>query len=142
MSNMDKSKEQYRTASAAQAKRIQEFAEFEDPTNRGQEIAVCRSLIEECLTRGDTSTSTVVALLNTLDRLQKNEFRRMLSANELITKPSIKRFCDKMVSIFAEEIEVLPGFESVLLRVSDRVGEATDELRNETKDSEKIAIPR
>lgn len=139
---MDKSKEQYRTADAAQAERIREFAECEDPTHRGQEIAVCRTLIEECLTGGNASASTIVSLLGTLDRLQKNEYRRMLTSNELITKPSIKRFCNKMVSIFAEEIEVLPGFEDVLLRVSDRVDEAMDELRNDQKDLETISIPR
>ncbi|MCA9217057.1 MAG: hypothetical protein KDB27_28505 [Planctomycetales bacterium] len=136
----DKSKELYRLASSEQQKRVGEFADVEDSTSRKNEIAVCRTLIEEAVQKGNVSLAN--SLLNTLDRLQKNEFRRQLIEHELLTRPSIFRFANRLVEIMCDEISQLNGWEDVMIRVSERVSEALAELKNEAKDTEGLSLPR
>lgn len=137
---MDKSKELYRAKTQEQQSEISRFAEVTNPTNRTHEIAVTRTLIQEALASGNTTVAN--SLLNTLDRLQKNEYRRKLTESELITKPSVLRFSRQLVDIFADEISSLDGWEDCLVRVSARVDEALSQLENSAKDIEGVPLPR
>jgi hypothetical protein len=68
--------------------------------------------------------------------MSRAEFRRAMVRHELITRPSIDRFCRRLVDIIADEIQAagFDGWEDCLLRISDRIGEAMEELENTAED--------
>lgn len=137
---MKDSKELYRIRDEEARLRAQEFGQTENPTSRHSEIAQARVLLEQAINAGQTSSA--VAILNSIDRLAKGQFRQDLAEHRLVTRPALFKFAGKMVEIFSEEIKVLDGFEDVLLRVSDRIDEALAELKNDAKDVEGLALPR
>ncbi|MFC1758303.1 hypothetical protein ACFL2H_05990 [Planctomycetota bacterium] len=138
----DKSKEQYRLASSEQQKRVGEFADVEDSTSRKNEIAICRTLIEDALQKGNVSLAN--SLLNTLDRIQKSEFRRQLIENELLTKPSVRRFMLSLVDVMATVVarHYPEGWEDCLAEISTEIEICFLELANDAKSLEKVKLPR
>ena len=131
---MDESKQSYRIKDAKQQQRIKEFESCEDNTSRRGEIATAKALLESAINSGNISVAN--SLLGTLNSLQRNEFKRQLLENELITRPAIKRFGDRIVECIATIAEKrLPNeFEDFLLEVCEGIDDAFNELRNDGKD--------
>ena len=138
----DESRRLYRLANNEQQERIAEFAEVEDSTNRTHEIAICRCLLEESLKAGNVSTAN--SILNTLDRIQRSEFRRQLVENELLTKPAVQRFMLSLVDVIAATVarRFPDEWEDCLLEISEQIETCFEELRNDAKSLEKVALPR
>lgn len=133
---MNDSKQQYRIADEQQRQRIQDFESCEDNTSRKGEIAACRALLEQAINSGSVSTAN--SLLGTLNSLQRNEFKRQMLESELITKPAVLRFGNRIVEIIATlaEQHFPGGWEDFLVDVSEGLDSAFDELRNDPKDLE------
>jgi hypothetical protein len=70
------------------------------------------------------SSPAAIALLQTAAKLSQADVTNRLRSRDLLDREAVMTFARELCAIVSDEIEVLPGFEDVLVRIADRVEQA------------------
>lgn len=136
----DTSKEKYQIEDSKMQQRTEAFSRT--GLSRRGELSTARALLESAINSGDIKIA--VALLNTIEKTARGQWKEDLATHSLLTKPAVKRFMDKLVDIMAEVVSKhLPnGFEDCLLEISENMDAAFAVLQNTPHDLDGIKLIR
>ena len=136
----DTSKALYKLENAKLQAREEDFRHA--GLNRRGELSTARALLESAINSGDTKMA--VALLATIEKTARGQWKEDLATHALLTKPAVKRFMDKLVDIMAEIIKKhLPnGFENCLLEISENMDAAFAVLQNTPQELDTVKLLR
>lgn len=121
------SKRQYLLSNVESRTRLAQFAESDTIKSLRDEIALARVLTEKRfnLIKTDADLLTACGPLNTLlltiERLVKTCHSTEQSLGVLLSRATILNLAQQMCQIVIEELQDVPGFESVVERISDRL---------------------
>ena len=129
-------KVRYQLSNVARAKRLEEFADSENPNALESEIAVARLLQEEAINNNDMGLA--VALLNTVAKLSQTSEVAKFRRGELLTRATVLGIAQQMVNVLSSNIaEKFPGWEDTLEVVQNNLLAIVSEAHNdETGDDE------
>lgn len=109
----------FRLAQGEAQQRLTELSRG-DPSDLRDEIALCRYLLESA---ANESSPAAIALLQTAGKLAQADLANRLRIGDLLAREQVVRIARELCSIVSDELQVLPGFEDILDRVADRIGQ-------------------
>lgn len=99
-------------------------------TNLSEQLILLRAMIERRLNlAGDDEASQIVAYnfvatqLASLTKMTESFMRLARESGELMSREEVEDFVDRVIVIISEEISHLPGHESVVDRIAERINE-------------------
>jgi hypothetical protein len=123
---------QYKLADAERQKRMDEFAETDQPTALTAEISAARLMLEEALNAGHHSLAT--ALLQTLAKLGNAHTASQLRIGELLEKSAVLRLATQLVNLATETVrDRFPGWEDAMEDLADKVVQIVVETDNDNQ---------
>ena len=124
--------------------RVLEFRESTDLATLRDELALCKSLIEDRLNFTNTPAEraaclpTIRDLLNTLSKLASAHRTHEIESGELLTKDALRRFANEVIQIIVGELSGLTGWEEIVERVGSRLSQAVENANNKTPETVKL----
>lgn len=121
---------QYRLADARRQKRMEEFAQTDQPAALAAELAAARLVAEEALNAGHHSLAA--SLFQTIAKLGNAHTASQLRLGELLEKAALVRLGTQLVEIIAEQIQGrFPGWENSVEMICTRITETIQNAENE-----------
>lgn len=122
----------YRLSEQAAQQRVQDFASNPAPAALENEIALARYLIERSVNRGDDRAAGI--LLTCLNKLSRSHIKAGLLSHQLLTKATVIRLAEEMLSIIHAEFSSLPGFEDAFDKAATRISRTIEAAENSVTD--------
>jgi hypothetical protein len=121
---------QYKLANAERQKRMDEFAQTDQPTALAAELAAARLMAEESMNAGHYSLAS--ALLQTIGKLGAAHTASQYRLGEMLEKEAIMRLGKQLVDLVCGVIkERFVGWEEALDQLSSQVVVAIEQTRND-----------
>jgi len=129
--------QQYRLAEAAEQRRLEELSErdAENVSDVSGEIGLARFLAERCALANPALCN---AILGTIAKLSVAAQRHAQSTSELLARPALRAFVQKVVEVVCDELNQLPDPEFHIENVCRRIDAAFEETRNEPEQAPKL----
>lgn len=124
---LEEQRRQYHLTEARYRTRLAQLAEHSDVKSLRDEIALARLLVERRfeLIKNDAdlinACGQLNALLLTVDRLVKSAHSIEQSLGVLLARDTVLRLGQSICEILADELELVPGHEEIIERVTDRL---------------------
>ena len=121
---------QYKLFDAARQKRMEEFAETDQPTALTAELSAARLMAEEAINAGHHTLA--VALLQTVAKLGSAHTQSQLRLGELLEKAVVLNLANQLVGLVTEAVRGrFPGWEDVMEDLADKVVQIVVETDND-----------
>ena len=121
---------QYKLADAERQKRMDEFAETDQPTALEAELAAARLMAEEAMNAGNHSLAAM--LLQSIARLGNAHLANQLQIGQLLEKSAVLRLATQLVNLVTEAVRGrFPGWEDVMEDLANKVVLIVDETGND-----------
>jgi hypothetical protein len=126
---------QYRLTEAADQRRLEEFSErdAQSVSDVSGEIGLARFLAERC-----ALTNLCNAILSTIAKLSAAAQHHARSTSELLARPALRAFVQKVVAAVCEELQQLPDSELHIENVCARIDAAFAEAKNEPEQTPEL----
>jgi hypothetical protein len=129
--------QQYRLAEAADQRRLEELSDrdAESVSDVSDEIGLARFLAERCAL---TNPALCNAILGTIAKLSVAAQHHAEATSELLARPALRAFVQKVVAAVCEELQQLPDPELHIENVCRRIDAAFAEAKNEPEQAPKL----
>jgi hypothetical protein len=127
----------YRLREEADQRRLEELSDrdAQSVSDVSGEIGLARFLAERCAL---TNPGLCAAILGVIAKLSVAAQRHAQSTSELLARPALRAFVQKVVAAVCEELQQLPDYEIHVENVCRRIDAAFAETRNEPEDAPKL----
>ena len=120
----------YKLTDAERQRRMDEFAETDQPAALAAELAAARLMVEEAMNAGHYNLAA--ALLQTVAKLGNAHTASQLRMGELLEKAAVMRIGKQLVDLVCAAItDKFDGWEDTIARLADQVVVAIEETNNE-----------
>jgi hypothetical protein len=128
---------QYRLTEVAGQRRLEELSErdAQSVSDVSGEIGLARFLAERCAL---TNPALCNAILSTIAKLSAAAQHHARSTSELLARPALRAFVQKVVAAVCEELQQLPDSELHIENVCARIDAAFAEAKNEPEQTPKL----
>jgi len=132
---------QYKLGDAERQKRMEEFAQTDQPTALAAELAAARRMAEEAMNAGHYSLAA--ALLQTIAKLGNAHTAAQLRLGELLEKATMLRIGKQLVDLVCGVIrDRFPGWEEALDQLADQVDAVIVEANNDEPEPRLLEGPK
>ena len=123
---------QYKLTDAERQRRMDEFAETDQPAELSAELAAARLMAEEAMNAGHLHLASV--LLQTIAKLSDTTTAAESRLGELLKKQAIMELGHELVALVTNVVkDRFPGWEEALDQLADQVVTTIEEKKNEDK---------
>jgi hypothetical protein len=129
--------QQYRLGEAADQRRLDELTDrdVESVSDVCGELGLARFLAERCAL---TNPALCNAILGTIGKLSLAAQHHAEATSELVARPALRAFVQKVVAAVCDELNQLPDPELHIANVCRRIDAAFEEARNEPEETPKL----
>jgi len=127
----------YRLSDPGLRERMAHFSDDESLQTVRQEIVLLRTLIEDRLAQCDSKAERQAAFtvvtphIAQVNKLVENLTRLEKANHILLSKDAAGKLGDEIVTILIEELEHVPGHDTIIDKVAARIATAVTDARNE-----------
>jgi hypothetical protein len=128
---------QYRLAEEAEQRRLEELSDrdAESVSDVSGEIGLARYLAERCAL---TNPGLCNAILGNIAKLSVAAQRHAEASSELLARPALRGFVQKVVAAICDELNQLPDGETHIENICRRIDAAFAEAKNEPEQTPKL----
>ena len=131
----------YKLIDAERQKRMDEFAETDQPTALAAELAAARFMAEEAMNAGHYSLAA--AILGIIAKLGNAHTASQLRVGELLEKAAIMRLGQQLVDLVCDVIkDRFDGWEDALAQLADQVVATIESTNNEESQPQLLEGPQ
>jgi hypothetical protein len=129
--------QQYRLTEEAEQRRLEELSDrdAESVSDVSGEIGLARLLAERCAL---TNPALCNAILGNIAKLSVAAQRHAEATSELLARPALRAFVQKVVAAVCDELQQLPNPELHVENVCRRIDAAFTEAKNEPEQTPKL----
>lgn len=123
---------QYKLTDANRQRRMEEFAEADEPAELSAELAAARLMVEESMNAGHLHLAAV--LLQSIAKLSSATIEQKARLGELLEKRAVMELGRELVTLVTNVIkDRFVGWEMAIDQLADQITTTVEEKKNEDK---------
>lgn len=131
----------YKLTDAERQRRMDEFAEADQPAALAAELAAARLMVEEAMNAGHYNLAA--ALLQTVAKLGNAHTASQLRVGELLEKTAVLRLGRQIVDLVCGVIQDrFVGWQDALAQLADQVGATIEQTNNDQPEPKLLEGPQ